>query len=308
MVNVEPSRITLPLPSSIPASSSVRSSGLASDWCSFHMSPLSLLKTISSRSFPRMEPKWGISTITGLKQKIQLNNQPRRSFDDSWLISCTGNSISDWCYFLGDIIKYALSSIPCSTENCNSWTQKVPSILLPEELSPSWSDLHQPADQSLSLYHGWGVGQFVSFGQATGDACGCRALPGRDNDAHAIVAAASHRTTAGIHHEADQEPTRRSRVALGEEKKKEQNDKQKQYHGHKWGGRFPCCDHRTSKQSKEKRQNNRNREIAIDRMIKRRQKDALSSESWQLSPSPGSMKNIRHCLKLNWELLKLQKV
>lgn len=73
LVYVEPRWITFPLPSSIPASSSVRSSGLASDWCSFHVSPLSLLNTISSLSFPRMEPKWGISTITGLK--IQHNKK-----------------------------------------------------------------------------------------------------------------------------------------------------------------------------------------------------------------------------------------
>lgn len=60
----------------------------------------------------------------------------------------------------------------------------------------------------------------MSFGQTTGDACGCRALPGRDNDAHPIVAAASHGTAAGIHHEADQEPTGRSRAALEEEKER----------------------------------------------------------------------------------------
>lgn len=48
----------------------------------------------------------------------------------------------------------------------------------------------------------------MPFGQATGDTCGCRALPGRDDDAHAIVAAASHGAAAGIHHEADQEPAR----------------------------------------------------------------------------------------------------
>lgn len=88
--------------------------------------------------------------------------------------------------------------------------RKVPSVL-PEELSPSRSDLHQPADQPLSLHHGWGVGQLVPFGQTAGDACGRRALPGRDDDAHAIVAAASHGTTAGVYHEAHQEPARFNR-------------------------------------------------------------------------------------------------
>lgn len=51
-------------------SSSVRSSTPMSNWCSLHVSPLSLLNTISSLSFPRIEPKWGISTITGLKHKM----------------------------------------------------------------------------------------------------------------------------------------------------------------------------------------------------------------------------------------------
>lgn len=98
--------------------------------------------------------------------------------------------------------------IPCSDYSCSPFTKKVENILLPKELSPSRSDLHQPTDKPLSLYHGWGVGQFVSFGQAAGDARGCSALPGRDNDAHAIVATASHRASTGIHHEADQEPAR----------------------------------------------------------------------------------------------------
>lgn len=60
----------------------------------------------------------------------------------------------------------------------------------------------------------------MPFSQATGDACGCCALSGRDDDAHAIVAAASHGATTGIHHEADQEPARTKRTKLGEEKKK----------------------------------------------------------------------------------------
>lgn len=48
----------------------------------------------------------------------------------------------------------------------------------------------------------------MPFGQATGDAGGCRALPGRDDDAHASVTAASHGPATGVHHEADQEPAR----------------------------------------------------------------------------------------------------
>lgn len=61
----------------------------------------------------------------------------------------------------------------------------------------------------------------MPFGQATGDACGCCALSGRDDDAHAIVAAASHGATTGIHHEADQEPTKSKRAKSEEEKNRQ---------------------------------------------------------------------------------------
>lgn len=57
----------------------------------------------------------------------------------------------------------------------------------------------------------------MPFGQATRDACRCRALSGRDDDAHAVVATASHRATARVHHEADQEPARSAGANLEEE-------------------------------------------------------------------------------------------
>lgn len=64
----------------------------------------------------------------------------------------------------------------------------------------------------------------MPFGQAAGDACGCRALPGGDDDAHAIVTAASHGTAAGIHHEADQEPAEtRAELEEGEKMKTQRN-------------------------------------------------------------------------------------
>lgn len=59
----------------------------------------------------------------------------------------------------------------------------------------------------------------MPFGQATGYACGRRALPWGDDDAHAIMPAASHGSTAGVHHKADQEPARRKRTMSEEEKK-----------------------------------------------------------------------------------------
>lgn len=42
--------------------------------------------------------------------------------------------------------------------------------------------------------------------QATGDPGGRRALPGRDDDAHAVVATSSHGAAPGVDHEADEEP------------------------------------------------------------------------------------------------------
>lgn len=64
----------------------------------------------------------------------------------------------------------------------------------------------------------------MPFGQAAGDTCGRRALPGGDNDAHAIVAAASHGTATGVHHEADQEPAEtRADLEEGEKMKTERN-------------------------------------------------------------------------------------
>lgn len=51
--------------------------------------------------------------------------------------------------------------------------------------------------------------------QAACDARGRRALPGRDDDAHAVVAAAPHGSAPGVHHEAYQEP---------EEKEEEEED------------------------------------------------------------------------------------
>lgn len=76
---------------------------------------------------------------------------------------------------------------------------------LPQKLGSCGADLHQPADQALSLHHGWGVGQLVPLGQAAGDAGGSRALPGRDDDTHAVASASSHGPPTSIHHEANQE-------------------------------------------------------------------------------------------------------
>lgn len=176
--------------------------------------------------------------------------------------------------------------------------KEIPSVL-PQELSPSWSDLHQPADQPLSLHHGRGVGQLVPLGQAAGDARGCRALPGRDDDAHAIVAAASHGTTARIHHEADQEPARWTNnvreikdKAIDRRHTTETN-KEDNFHAV-----ITVHQHKVRKREKLTK-----KEKETDRMIERRKKDALSSESLQFSLTPASIQNIKHCLKLNRVLL-----
>lgn len=45
----------------------------------------------------------------------------------------------------------------------------------------------------------------MPLGQAAGDAGGSRALPGRDDDTHAVASASSHGPPTSIHHEANQE-------------------------------------------------------------------------------------------------------
>lgn len=82
---------------------------------------------------------------------------------------------------------------------------------LPEELSSSWTDLHQAAGQPFAFHHRRGRGQFVSLRQPTGDPGGGRALPRGDDDAHAVVTTSSHGATPGVYHEADQEPAESKR-------------------------------------------------------------------------------------------------
>lgn len=59
-------------PSSMPLSIWLSSSWVCSQWCSFQLSPVSLLRITSSRSFPRRAAKWGISTMTGLEEQDTL--------------------------------------------------------------------------------------------------------------------------------------------------------------------------------------------------------------------------------------------
>lgn len=76
---------------------------------------------------------------------------------------------------------------------------------LPEELSSRGANLDEPAGQALALNHGGHSGQTVPLYQAAGHACGSTALPGRDDNAQAVVPTAAHGSTSGVHHEADQE-------------------------------------------------------------------------------------------------------
>lgn len=77
---------------------------------------------------------------------------------------------------------------------------------LPKKLSSGRAHLHQAACQSLSLHHGWWWGKLVPLDQAAGDASRGCTLAWWDDDAHPIVAAASHGATASVHHEAHKEP------------------------------------------------------------------------------------------------------
>lgn len=48
----------------------------------------------------------------------------------------------------------------------------------------------------------------MSLDQSAGDPRGRRTLPGRDDDAHAVVATSPHGAPPGVDHEAHQEPDR----------------------------------------------------------------------------------------------------
>lgn len=76
---------------------------------------------------------------------------------------------------------------------------------LPEELSSRGAHLDEPAGQALALHHGGHRGQAVPLYQAAGHAGRRAALPGRDDNAQAVMPAAAHGSTSGVHHEADQE-------------------------------------------------------------------------------------------------------
>lgn len=78
-------------PSSVPLRTWLSSSSVYSQWCSFQLSPVSLLKITSSLSFPLRAAKWGISTITGLIFNREacywqhfLWNNPSKIYSNWW--------------------------------------------------------------------------------------------------------------------------------------------------------------------------------------------------------------------------------
>ena len=75
----------------------------------------------------------------------------------------------------------------------------------PQELGAHGAHLQDPAGQPLPLQHGWRSGQLLLLDQPAGDACGHGALPGGHDDPDAGVPGPTHGSTAGVHHEADQE-------------------------------------------------------------------------------------------------------
>ena len=82
---------------------------------------------------------------------------------------------------------------------------------LPEEFGGAGSEFEDAAGQSLALHERRRVGQLVALQVAARDAHGARRFARRDDDAHARVTAAPHRSAAGVHHEADQEPAPKQR-------------------------------------------------------------------------------------------------
>lgn len=61
-----------PSPSKLSLRTSWTASSVASSVCSLHVSPLSLRKTMISRSFPRRAAKCGTSIITGLSKSFTI--------------------------------------------------------------------------------------------------------------------------------------------------------------------------------------------------------------------------------------------
>lgn len=55
----------------------------------------------------------------------------------------------------------------------------------------------------------------MSLDQSAGDPGGRRTLPGRDDDAHAVVATSPHGAPPGVDHETHQEPDGREEEEAG---------------------------------------------------------------------------------------------
>lgn len=87
----------------------------------------------------------------------------------------------------------------------HEWKLIQSTFALPKELGSRGSHLDEPAGQTLALNHGGHGGQTVPLHQPACHPCGGTALPGWDNDTQAVVAATTHGSTPGIHHETDQE-------------------------------------------------------------------------------------------------------
>lgn len=71
--------------------------------------------------------------------------------------------------------------------------------------------------------------------QSTGDPGGRGALPRRDDDAHAVVAAPSHGAAPGVDHEADQEPDGAGKREKEEKKKRHTEETERSSEAHRSG-------------------------------------------------------------------------
>lgn len=115
------------------------------------------------------------------------------------------NTFTCWCSI------FATSSFPFPLNPPHGQTLEafIHSIIireaLPEELGSRGPHLDEPAGQALALNHRGHGGQAVPLHQPARHPRGSAALPGRDDDAQAVVPATAHGSAPGIHHEADQE-------------------------------------------------------------------------------------------------------
>lgn len=197
-------------------------------------------------------------------------------------------------WYFKKIRKYPLSFVPWPAENCNSSAQEKESPKCPTRGTEPQLVRPPPAGWPAPLPPPWVEGRPACAFWPGGRWCvwvPCTSWEGWWCACHCGGCLSWNRRG----HQPWSWPktckTKLNKVRGGKKNTDREKDRQKPYHGHKWGGRFPCCDHRTPKQSKEKREKNK-RERARDRTIERRKNRCF--EFWKLAVLTFTCLNLEH--------------